>query len=36
VKAEDGTIIGGGADIVYEAIGDPGAIMRAYWSTGGV
>ena len=23
-----------GADIVFEAIGDPGAIVQAYWSTG--
>ena len=34
VQAEDGTWMGGGADIVYEAIGDPGAIVQAYWSTG--
>jgi len=27
-------ILGGGADIVFEAIGDPGAIIQAYWSTG--
>ena len=27
-------IIGRGADIVFEAIGDPGAIIQAYWSTG--
>jgi len=27
-------IIGEGADIVFEAIGDPGAIVQAYWSTG--
>jgi len=27
-------IIGKGADIVFEAIGDPGAIIQAYWSTG--
>ena len=31
---EDGTIMGGGADYVFEAIGDPGAIVQAYWSTG--
>ncbi|MEO0272099.1 MAG: alcohol dehydrogenase catalytic domain-containing protein [candidate division WOR-3 bacterium] len=34
VQAEDGSWIGGGADIVFEAIGDPGAIVQAYWSTG--
>ena len=27
-------IIGKGADVVFEAIGDPGAIIQAYWSTG--
>jgi S-(hydroxymethyl)glutathione dehydrogenase/alcohol dehydrogenase len=27
-------IVGGGADFVFEAIGDPGAIIQAYWSTG--
>ncbi len=27
-------IIGEGADIVIEAVGDPGAIVQAYWSTG--
>jgi len=27
-------ILGHGADIVFEAIGDPGAIIQAYWSTG--
>ena len=27
-------IIGGGADVVFEAIGDPGAIIQAFWSTG--
>ncbi len=27
-------IMGKGADIVFEAIGDPGAIIQAYWSTG--
>jgi S-(hydroxymethyl)glutathione dehydrogenase / alcohol dehydrogenase len=27
-------ITGGGADVVFEAIGDPGAIIQAYWSTG--
>lgn len=27
-------IIGKGADIVFEAIGDPGAIIQAYWSVG--
>ena len=34
MKMEDGTIMGGGADIVIEAIGDPGAQIQAYWSTG--
>ncbi|MFZ0451614.1 MAG: alcohol dehydrogenase catalytic domain-containing protein [Desulfatiglandaceae bacterium] len=27
-------LTGGGADVVFEAIGDPGAIIQAYWSTG--
>jgi S-(hydroxymethyl)glutathione dehydrogenase/alcohol dehydrogenase len=27
-------IVGKGADIVFEAIGDPGAIVQAYWSVG--
>jgi S-(hydroxymethyl)glutathione dehydrogenase/alcohol dehydrogenase len=27
-------ITDGGADLVFEAIGDPGAIIQAYWSTG--
>ncbi|GAB4265721.1 MAG: zinc-binding dehydrogenase [Deferrisomatales bacterium] len=27
-------LTGGGADVVFEAIGDPGAIVQAYWSTG--
>ena len=27
-------ITGGGADVVFEAIGDPGAIIQAFWSTG--
>jgi S-(hydroxymethyl)glutathione dehydrogenase/alcohol dehydrogenase len=27
-------ITGGGADVAFEAIGDPGAIIQAYWSTG--
>lgn len=27
-------ITGGGADVAFEAIGDPGAIVQAYWSTG--
>ena len=34
MKMDDGTIMGGGADYVFEAIGDPGAIVQAYWSTG--
>ena len=29
----DGTIMGGGADYVFEAKGDPGSIIQAYWST---
>lgn len=27
-------ITGGGADVAFEAIGDPGAIIQAYWSVG--
>lgn len=27
-------LTGGGAEVVFEAIGDPGAIVQAYWSTG--
>jgi len=27
-------LTGGGADVVFEAIGDPGAIVQAFWSTG--
>jgi Zn-dependent alcohol dehydrogenase len=27
-------ITGGGADFAFEAIGDPGAIIQAFWSTG--
>lgn len=27
------SLTGGGADFVFEAIGDPGAIIQAYWST---
>lgn len=27
-------ITGGGADVAFEAIGDPGAIIQAYWSIG--
>jgi len=27
-------ITGGGADFAFEAIGDPGAIIQAYWSIG--
>jgi len=27
-------LTGGGADVVFEAIGDPGAIVQAYWSLG--
>ncbi|MCG8551915.1 MAG: alcohol dehydrogenase catalytic domain-containing protein [Desulfobacterales bacterium] len=32
-KMDDGTIMGGGAEYVFEAKGDPGAIIQAYWST---
>lgn len=31
---EDGQIMGGGADVVIEAIGDPGAYIQAFWSLG--
>jgi S-(hydroxymethyl)glutathione dehydrogenase/alcohol dehydrogenase len=27
-------LTGGGADVVFECIGDPGAIVQAYWCTG--
>ena len=27
-------ITGGGADVIFEAIGDPGAIEQAYWASG--
>jgi S-(hydroxymethyl)glutathione dehydrogenase/alcohol dehydrogenase len=33
VKSPDGTIMGGGVDFAFEAIGDPGAIIQAWWST---
>lgn len=33
VKNDEGLIEGGGADIVFEAKGDPGAIVQAWWST---
>jgi Zn-dependent alcohol dehydrogenase len=33
VKMPDGTIMGGGAEYVFEVKGDPGAIIQAYWST---
>lgn len=33
VKMEDGTIMGGGADFVFEAKGDPGSIIQGWWST---
>ncbi len=28
------SLTGGGADFVFEAIGDPGAVVQSYWSTG--
>ena len=34
VLMEDGQIMGGGADVVIEAIGDPGAYIQAFWSLG--
>lgn len=34
VQMEDGNWMGGGVDVAIEAIGDPGAIIQAYWSTG--
>ncbi|MBI5604091.1 MAG: Zn-dependent alcohol dehydrogenase [Deltaproteobacteria bacterium] len=34
VQMEDGNWMGGGVDVAFEAIGDPGAIIQAYWSTG--
>lgn len=34
IQAEDGSWMGGGADFVFEAIGDPGAIVQAYWCLG--
>jgi S-(hydroxymethyl)glutathione dehydrogenase/alcohol dehydrogenase len=33
VKMDDGTIMGGGAEYVFEVKGDPGSIIQAYWST---
>ncbi len=33
VKMPDGNIMGGGVDFAFEAIGDPGAIIQAWWST---
>lgn len=33
-KMEDGSIMGGGADFVFEVIGDPGAITQAFWAIG--
>lgn len=33
VEMEDGTIMGGGVDCAFEAIGDSGAQIQAYWST---
>lgn len=32
-KMSDGSIMGGGAEYVFEAKGDPGSIIQAYWST---
>lgn len=34
VQTPDGMWMGGGVDYAFEAIGDPGAIVQAYWSTG--
>ncbi len=34
VKMDDGTIMFGGANFVFEVIGDPGAITQAYWAMG--
>jgi S-(hydroxymethyl)glutathione dehydrogenase / alcohol dehydrogenase len=34
VQVEGGMWMGGGVDVAFEAIGDPGAIIQAYWSTG--
>lgn len=34
VQMEGGMWMGGGVDVAFEAIGDPGAIIQAYWSTG--
>ena len=34
VQVEGGMWMGGGVDVAFEAIGDPGAIVQAYWSTG--
>ncbi len=34
MEMEDGTIMGGGVDYVFEAIGDAGAQVQSYWSTG--
>ncbi len=34
VQDAEGNWISGGADVVFEAIGDPGAIVQAYWSSG--
>lgn len=34
VEMPDGTIMGGGVDYSFEAIGDPGAQIQAYWSSG--
>lgn len=33
VKGPDGSIMGGGVDVAFEAIGDPGAIVQAWWAT---
>ncbi|MDY7036300.1 MAG: Zn-dependent alcohol dehydrogenase [Thermodesulfobacteriota bacterium] len=34
IKMETGEIMGGGADIVFEVIGDPGAMLQAWYSLG--
>ena len=33
-KMDDGSVMGGGADVVFEVVGDPGAIAQAYWAMG--
>ena len=33
MKMDDGTVDGGGVDFAFEAKGDPGAVIQAWWST---